>query len=415
MLGTPVASTFYSAVRSEGTELGQKIPTEVDKALKVIGLDEATTVFMISNAEMGKDQIGDDTDNWDDDQLFPEYTTLTANHSADATQNNNVNMAFADGTLAREWDLWRNERTGTVFQVQNVSGNTIAADGLESGGIAAGLSGDVVIRLMAAMDEGGSYPVFKSTREVRYTSYIQWNRDSIQMTDAAKSANDYHGGKGADYKLQKRKKKAELLNALERSFYFNGEPILGAPDTGLDDPADTTRNRGKFMGLEYYLTTYAPSDNIATEEDLTKSELMKWMEPVGHFMGGKRRVLMADPYFSLALSEWDGDKVRIQTGKTAETMGINFTSIISPSGTVWPVILNSQLRAAGTDPYHYIFALEMSEKNFQYIYHSDYDYNVETNAVRDGASRTVDIIRQYCSFRFRKAAHHGRMRFRTFS
>lgn len=418
MLDSEVSQTFYTDVRSVGTELGgQKIPLQVDSVLKVLGLQEATTVFLTT--QLGKTRIGDDTDNWHDDQLFPEYTTLTANHAADATQGNNVNMTVAATTLMREWDLWRNESTGSVFQVQNVaSGTVFAADGLESGGIAAGTTGDVLIRLLAAMDEGGSYPDFKSTRERRYTNYIQFNRDSIQMTDVAMSADDYHGGKGADYKLQKRKKQAELINALERSFYWNGEPILGAPDTGLDDPADTTRNRGKFMGLKYYLDTYLPSGsaNIRTEEDLTKNEMWEWMDAVGHYAPGKPRILMADPNLGLALSGWDKDKVRFESGKTTAISGIHFTKVIAPNGMPWTVIFNPQLRARGAGtPYHYVFALEMSEKNFEYVYFNDFDYKVETDAVKDGTARQVDIIKQYCCFRFRMAMHHGYLRYRTFS
>lgn len=418
MLDSEIVQTIYSVARSVGTELGgQKIPLQVDKVLKVLGMEEAPTISFITS-KMPKKAIGDDTDNWHDDQLLPEYTTLTASHGADTTQGNNVTMAFADGTIAREWDLWRNERTGSVFQIQNQSGNTITADGLESGGIAAGQSGDVVVRLLTAMDEGGSYPVFKSTRERRYTNYIQFNRDSVQMTDVAKSADDYHGGKGADYKLQIKKKYAEFANALERSFYWNGEPILGAPDAGLDDPADTTRNRGKFMGFEYYLNTYLPSGsaNLRSEDDLNETEFWEWCDAVGHFAPTQARTIFADPNLGLAFRHWEGTKVRFESGQSNATSGIKTASVIAPNGSEWTIVLNPQLRARGAGtPYHYVFALNLNDKNFEHIYFEDHDFNIEKNAVRDGMSRQVDIIRSYCSFRFRMAAQHGRLRYRLFS
>jgi hypothetical protein len=419
MLDQEIVQTMYSVARSVGTELGgQKIPLQVDKVLKVLGMEEAPTVSYITS-KMPKTAIGDDTDNWHDDQLFPEYTTLTANHAADAVQGNNVTMTVADTTLFREWDLWRNERTGTVFQVQNVaSATTFAADGLEAGGIAAGTSGDVLVRLLAAMDEGGSYPVFKSTRERRYTNYIQFNRDSVQMTDVAMSADDYHGSKGADYKLQIKKKYAEFANALERSFYWNGEPILGVADAGLDDPADVARNRGKFMGFEYYLSTYLPSGsaNLRTEEDLTESEFWEWCDAVGHYQPTQARTIFADPNLGLAFRFWEGTKVRFESGESNATSGIRTASVIAPNGSEWTIVLNPQLRARGAgSPYHYVFALNLNDKNFEHVYFNDHDFNIEKNAVRDGISRQVDIIRSYCSFRFRLAAQHGRLRYRTFS
>ena len=77
--------------------------------------------------------------------------------------------------------------------------------------------------------------------------------------------------------------------------------------------------------------------------------------------------------------------------------------------------MNPQLKAAGTDPYHYVFALEMSDNNFEYVYFNDYDYQVEEDAVKDGVARQVDIVRWYHCYRFRLAQHHGYLKYRTFS
>ena len=310
--------------------------------------------------------------------------------------------------------MWQHEASGKVVQVQNITGTTLTVDGLESTGVPAVTAGDVLHRLLTAMDEGGSYPNLLSTKEARFTNYIQYNRDTIQMTDVAMSADDYHGGKGADYLLQKRKKNVELLNALERSFYNNGEPILGAPDTGLDDPADTTRNRGKFMGFGYYLENYAPAANIASEEDLTKNELFKWAEPVTQYSkAGDEYWVMADPHFALPLEYWYGDKIRFKYGD--KKAGLAFTELMLPNGIMAKIMLNPQLRAHGTDPYHYLYFINWQEGAFKHVYFNDFDYNYEEDAVKDGVSRQIDIVRNYCSFQFRLAPLHGRMRYRTYS
>lgn len=411
MIDSEVGSTFYNSVRSAGTHQGQKIPLQVDEVLKCLGLGAAPMVYAVSR--LPKKKIGDDTDYWDDDQIFPEWTTVTANAVAMPTQGSNVVWTVADGTLFTEWQLWYHEASGKVIQVQNVSGNAVTVDGLESTGVPAVTSGDVLQRLLVAMDEGGGYPNALSTRETRFTNYIQFNRDTIQLTDVAMSADDYHGGKGADYKLQKRKKNRELLNALERSFWRNGEPILGAPDTGLDDPADTTRNRGKFMGYDYYLENHAPAANIATELDLTKGELFDWAEVVTQFANTSEYWIMADPNFALALEYWYGDKIRFTYGD--KKAGLAFTTLMLPNGVEAKVMLNQQLRAMGTNPYHYVYLIQWSAENFKHVYFNDFDYQYSTDEVKDGNSRQVDIVRNYCCFEFRLAPLHGRMRYKTYS
>jgi len=383
----------------------------MDKKLFLLNPNE--NPFTLVTTKLGKRGVADDTYKWHDDEIVPEHSTLASASSAiSAASTGTWTVASGHAERFSPWDIVKNMNTGSWGQVGaiNVSSDALTIDAHVA--IVAGATGDVIQRLGNSMEEGGGLPVYKSTAHTERTNYIQRITSPIRYTRPAMKAADYFGGMGADYKREVAKAMKQHARHIEWAFLFNGAPGLHLPYTSITLPADDgARYLGMTMGLDYFISTYSPSDNVVDEADLTEAEFYDWLEPCFEY-GSSRKVLYASPHLLQALMRWNLGEIRFQASKNEQTLGLTFANVVTPHGTI-RLINHKMLKARASGHYHYNFLVDMDK--VKYVYYHGLDTQMNRDVVKDGTHQQVDDISTYFGSQFRLAECHGRLRFKNFS
>ena len=410
------AGTANTAVRSVYTELGSNIPIQMDKELLL--LDPNENPFTLLTTQVPKVKIADDTHKWQDDEIVPEHSQLSGASSAiaaAATGTWNVDQ----GEIFAAWDTVKNMNTGSWGQVVSVSTDALTVDAHVA--ISAGSTDDVILRLGNSIEEGGGLVTSKSTARTERTNYIQRISDPIRFTRMAKNADDYTEGMGGDYKLQHRKGLLQHARHIEYAFLFNGAPTLALPAGAITPPADTGSNYEGYMGgLEYWISTYSPAENVKLEADLTRSEFFSWMEPMFAY-GSDTKYLFCAPSLLAALLEWNLGQIQFKPSTAKQTLGMNFAEVTLPFGPSRVKLINHKMlrcpvRTDGVpQAYDYAFCVDFSEEKIKYVYFNGLDTTVEKDVVKDGTHKQTDEIFTYCSNQFRLPECHGMLRWKSHS
>ena len=404
--------TIYKVTRRVMTELGANIPVQMDD--KLFLLDPNQNPFTLMTTQVPKRKVGDDTYLWHDDEIVPEQSTLTAASAAIAAAATGTWNVVA-GTRFAPWDIVKNMATGSWGQVTAVSTNALTVDA-HVAILASTSTDDVIQKIGNSMEEGGGIPTAFSTLHTERSNNIQHFYSPVRFTEMAKNADDYFGDFGADYIRTHAKVLKQHARWIEWAFLFNGAPGAHLPDTGITTPADLANNLGISMGLEYFIETYAPVDNVKTEEDLTKAEFFNWLEPNFEF-GSDQKTLYASPKLHAALMEWHLGQIRFEPSKSKQTLGLNFAEITLPFGPSSIKLVNHRmLKARGGSAYNYAFLVDHSDEKIKYVYFNKMDTRVQRDLVKDGTTDAqVDCVKTSCGTQFRLAECHGMLKFKTFS
>lgn len=407
--------TIYQVTRRVQTELGANIPVQMDKDLLL--LDPNENPFTLLTTQVPKRKVGDDTYLWHDDEIVPEFSQLSAGSSAIAAAATGT-WSVDDGTRFAPWDIVKNMNTGSWGQVVAVSTNDLTIDAHVA--IVAGNADDVIQRLGNSMEEGGGVPNAKSTLHTERTNYIQRFSDPVRYTKPAMKADDYFGGNGADYMRAHKKALIQHARNIEWGFLFNGAPTQAAPATAITSPTDLGNNLGISMGLEYFIDTYSPAENIKTEAQLTKSEFFSWLEPLFAY-GSDHKFLFCAPSLLSALMEWNLGQILFKPSTSKQTLGLNFAQIALPFGPSQVTLINHRMLRcpvrSNNQPaaYDYAFMVDMSDAKAKYVYFNGLDTQVVKDVVKDGSHVQVDEVFTYCGTEFRLAECHGKLRYQSYA
>jgi len=169
------------------------------------------------------------------------------------------------------------------------------------------------------------------------------------------------------------------------------------------------------MGLQYFLDTYAPSENIRTESDLTHLEWNEWLEAIYYHDPESSRVIFISPKIASALQEWHKSQIRFQPSKNPQTLGMTFTDYVTPHGAPAKLVINPLLKGHADSSWHYAFAVDMSGDKIKMVNYDGFTLAVERDVVKNGKRRTVDKLHWYGGYEFRMAPHHGYLKMKSFS
>jgi len=407
---TPTAGTEVG-LRTVLSELGSNIPVQMDKDLFLLNPNE--NPFTLMTTQVPKDKVGDDTYKWHDDEIVPEHSTLLSSAAAAAADASATWIVQSGaGAYFAQWDIVKNMANGSWGMVTGVSSDTLTVEAHVA--ILAASAGDVIQRLGNAMGEVQSIPKYRSTAHTERTNYIQRHSHPIRYSRMAMKAADYFGGFGADYIRETKKALKENARNIEWAFLLNPGPAQYTPETTITNPADETGDKfGISMGLDYFISTYAPTDNVRDEDDLTEYEFYDWLEPCFEY-GSSTKTLYTPPRLLQAMMRWNLKEIRFEPSKKKQTLGLNFADVTTPHGQI-KLINHKMLKARASGHYHYAFLVDHGADKIKYVYFNGLDTQFLRDQVKDGKHQVVDEIATYCGTKFRLADCHGRLRFKDFS
>lgn len=421
LYGGPASAGAWTAFNPVDTavELANAVPIQMDKELPL--LNPNVSPFYTLTTRIPKREVGGMTYYNEDYVIVPEFDTLvTPGAAASDGAANTASWVVNDSTIFENWSLVKNMNNGEVAQVgaNNTSTDTLTVSAI-AGALTVGSVGDVILRLGNAMDEGGGIPANRSVVPSRYTNYTQKTMRPIRITEEAKNSADYHGGFGAHYARLHRSELLSLARDIEMGMLFNPAPQLEAPYTSLVLPADETTNVGITMGFDYFLQTYAPSDNVVEATSLTRSTMFTWLEACAQYTEGTTPTIFASTKFFAALQDFGIGQVQFAPSKNPQTFGLNVGTLVLPVGgsLTARVIPHRMLRERASGDWNYAFFVDFSDEAIKYVYYHGMDVKVKRD-VRDGSiafGQQVDVA--YCRWgtQFSLAEKHGRIRFKTWS
>jgi len=407
------AHATQTGARTVYTELGANIPLQMDKVLFLLNPNE--NPFTLITTIIPKREVGDDKYLLHDDELVPEHSTLASASSAiGATATGDWTVQTGHAERFSPWDIVKNMNTGSWGQVtaRAVDTDILTVDGHVA--ILAGATGDVIQNMGNAMEEGAGMPQYKSTAHTERTNYIQRFTHPVIFTKPAKLAADYFGGFGADYIREVAKAMKQQARRIEWAFLFNPAAGQYVADTAIVVPIDATgRYLGITQGLDNYISTNSPAENVVDEADLTEGEFYDWLEPCFEF-GSDTKTLYAPPRLLQAMLRWNLGKIEFAPSKNKQTLGLTFANVVTPHGMI-KLINHKMLKARAAGHYHYAFLVDHGKDKVKYVYQHGLDTQMDKDVIQDGKHETTDDISTYCGTQVRLAECHGRLRFKTFS
>lgn len=401
-----------------GTELANAIPLQMDKMLPLLNPNVAPFMLLMEQAD--KREVGDMTYYAEDDAIVPEWSRLNGATSAITAGASNVGSWIVDDSaMFAPWDILKNMNTGSVGMVvtSDPSSDTLSMSAI-AGAVLAGNDNDVIRRLGNAMDEGAGVPASRSVIPSRYTNYTQLTMRPIRFSREAMNAADYHGNAGAHYMRTHKKELLGMARDMEWAALFNPGPYLAAPKTTIVMPADQTTNVGITMGFDYFLQTYAPTENVVEEAQLTKSEFFKWLKNCSRYTESIPWIFGSGEMFA-AMSDWGMGQVRFEPSKKQQTMGLNVGSTTLPTGGAGAtrLVKHPLLHGVDEDDWNYIFYVDFSDQAIKRVFYHGMDMNVEKDVIDNTKvwGQKLDVVSCRWGTQFTLAERMGRLRFKTWS
>jgi hypothetical protein len=339
----------------------------LDMADKIYLLEPNAAPLYVLVSKLNKRVAINPTFQWLEDELIPTWASL----GSTAVSATTILTATADEELYfQAGDLLKFPITGEVVCVTSVTdaGNLITvrrAFGQTNSGDYA--SGTYFFKIGTAFAEGSTASDLntKGTIVSEKTNYLQIFRKAVEITRTMANTELYGG---ADRPYQRKKKGVELMQEMERTFFF-GEPIKYGSTT-------YTRATG---GIDYFLST----NDTAAGGTLTESEFETFLRKVFRF-GSNSRYLFAAPLILSVVSMWAQGK--LQMFPKDKTYGVAITQYISPHGSVNLIKdIALEYRDISYSTYYggYAYAVELEDVVYRYLQNRDVQLETDIQAPGD--------------------------------
>jgi len=331
---------------------------------------------------------------WMEDQLRPDWSTLTDTAAKDTTD-----ISASNPTYFAKYDLIKFPVDGEVCLITGIGATQLTAvRGFGTTACATKASGADFFRIGTAFEEGSAYSTLsaKATQVTSATNYCQIFRTAIDITRTAANSELYGG---SDRAYQRKKKGIEFMRDLERAFFW-GEPLQD--NATLD--TSITYTRRTTGGIDYYISTNV----TAAGGTLTESEFEGFLRSVFRY-GSDSRYFFAAPLILSVISQWAQGKLNMFPKD--KTYGVNITNYISPHGTlnfVKEVLLEHAGVASATSYYAgYAFALDLGEISYRYL--QNRDVTMETDIQLPGDDSYKDQYICEVGMEFHQEKVHGNL------
>lgn len=412
-----MAQTIISGLRDLNTAQANIIPTQVvQNRIDLLTANDAPWT-LLTRAANKKKAVGD----WEfrvyQDLLIKVHTTLAAQVLVAGTT---WNLATGTGAYVSGWDILWNRTRNVFVHVQSMSSDaaTVLANA-DSGTDTQGEIGDEVIVLGNATQESGNVVQAKTTQETYRTNYVTDVMTALEFSDMALNSDSFFSE--SDYMFQKNKAAIAHQRKLEGLMKLGPKAALLTSFGTYENPTKTSTAYPVGMTLSFraFMNSYADSDHIITETDLTEAEFItKVLKPIFYAenegQNKKKVVGYVPPSFLVGLTLWNIGRQRFEsvTSQKPASAGLSFNRWLSPFGPI-DLIVDQQLESSISGGVHYAFFVDLARVG--YVPYKNLDTHFIENAVKDGRKRTLGYYRTVFGTHYTQENAHVWLKFATVS
>ncbi len=330
---------------------------------------------------------------------WAQLSTTTVSNTTTATT-----ITVLDATLFLPGEIWAVPKavTSSTFPelvrvtTTNTSTNVITVTRAFAGTTVDTISASAALRLAGSAElEGAAVPVSKSSTPSWKTSYTQIFRTAIDpMTWTMLSQKNYGTMNGGD------RQDLQRLGLIEHKIRMNSALLFGKASTSTS-------------GENYLRTTQGIFSTITTNVynfngTITLKGLESWCRMAFRY-GPKKKILLADPLMTSALSAFSNNHLQISTGE--ETFGVATRKWVSPHGVL--MIVNDWMLENGVSGQNGFAGRSaiLDLDQFTYMILAGNGYNRDTkllkDVVQDGQHRVVDEYYSEVGFKIKREQFHS--------
>ncbi len=339
---------------------------KLDVRDKIIQLQPDETPYFQLVAKAKPEVAVDTSFYWWEDDLLGWYTTSSSYLATDTT------ITVSDSTIFKVGDVIKNARTFEMMLITDINYQTHVLSVTRAWGTtsaSAGNSGDHIIRVSHASQEGASVPESITTQKARLSNYTQIFKRTIKITRTASHVATW-GGDRRNY--ERRKQAVELKADIERQFLF-GEP---KEDTTVSPP------RRQTGGLIYFINSHGGNIYDANNTALTESNFDSWLRDMFQYSSDAVYLLTSSRILGY-IEGWAKPKLSLNIED--KKYGFRVSQYLTSWGEVYLV-----LSRHFTGPYAgWAVGVRPDKLRYRYLEGSDF------KLVMDAQQKTEDTIIDY--------------------
>jgi hypothetical protein len=358
---------------------------------------DASPLITFLNALKRKKVATNDTFEWFEDDLVP-TSILDASDSGTGTT---LTVSSAHGAIVRNGDLLV-APNGELILVTSGGGSASLTVSRALGTTPAAFdlaTGDQLIVIGNANEEGGSTPAYRYVQKSPKSNYIQIFRDPVKITVSEETSDSY----GGDDRTHQRKKVAiEHKRGIELAFLLgNGSATADASSVGY-----RRTTKGLFNWISTNVTNAGGTLSEADFETFVRGVMRYGSSP-----GLMTKVMLASPIMVSALNFWAKQALQVRSDEKAYGMrvttytsghgDIDFVrSVLLGDYTTGDISSSPLLSWAG-----YSFVLDMG--NVRYRFKKTLDTKLHPDIQPKTEEYLLDEYRTHCGLECKQEKTHG--------
>lgn len=271
----------------------------------------------------------------------------------------------------------------TVTSTTSITCSEIGASGF------ANFKDDDVLFIIGNAQSEGSTPGTLITQQAdNVYNYLQIFRKDYGVSGTAMAVDEYAG---KDMDNERTEKWFELLQEVERAFFFGVRDINGAG----------TATEKRFMGGIQSVVTTNVLGNAEIGTTLSETEFLETICKTAFANNYKgEKWAFGGGVYANCFSRWGRDKLQIQQNKEVSSLyGINVTDIQSPHGMIH-YVKNSTIEEIRPDM---LFIMELPLLTYKYLEGRDFTQNVLSD---DGGDYKKEYILGEISLELKAEKYH---------
>mgnify|MGYP000932358519 CR=1 FL=1 len=339
---------------------------------------------------------------WYERDFTPRWAQLGSTTVSNTTSANTISVL--DATLFVAGEIWAVPRAVSVsthpelirVTSVNTSTNVITVTRAFASTSIDTISASASLRLAGAAElEGAAVPDSKSSTPTVKTSYTQIFRTAIDpLTWTALSQRNYGTENGGE------RKDLQRLGLIEHKIRINSALLFG-------------KSASATSGENYLRTTQGLFSTISTNiynmnGTLTMKAMESWCRMAFRY-GPKKKILLADPLMTSALSQWANNYIQLSVNETK--FGVAIKTWRSPHGEL--MIVNDWMLENGVSGQNGFAGRSaiVDLDQITYMYLAGNGYNRDTKLLpdvkKDGQHRVVDEYYAEVGFKIKREQYHS--------
>lgn len=270
-----------------------------------------------------------------EDEPVPEWDT----ENGGGVAMGGTTLTVSNGTYHRVGDLIFNPATGEIVRVTAVATNDLTITRAWAGSDTAIASGQNLLNLGAAEEEGDNAPAAKHTITTKKSNYTEIKKETVHLSRTLDQVNLYGGKERA---RQRRKAGARHARDWEQTLIWGKK---------VEDTSTGTNPIRSAGGLNEHITTNEL--DVSSTGVLAESDFRDFVGDVFRYKvdgGGGKKVLIASRAVIDTMESWGASKLETMPGGTK--YGFQIRTYVSTYGSL--DVVYHPLLEVGVDGYGFI-------------------------------------------------------------